>query len=268
MTCMDSLSLVLAACAALGACANPAPARTESGATTAAVPNEPPHGALSAAPTAAPDSGWVALFDGTPASLAAHWRGYRTTGVPSSWRVAGNALEFVPGGAPATHGDLATRDQYGDFELQYAWRVGPGANSGVMWHVSEDQPFPWQTGPEQQVLDDERHPDGRIPSHRAGALYDLVVPPPGIARPVGEFNQARIVVRGQHVQLYLNGHPTADVDFASDSGRRLVAASKFKAMPRFAQNARGYIVLQDHGEHVWFRDIRVRRLDASASAAR
>ena len=132
-----------------------------------------------------------------------------------------------------------------------------------MWRVSEDQEYPWQSGPEQQVLDDQRHPDGKIPSHRSGALYDLVVPPAELARPVGEFNRARILARGGRVQLSLNDRPTADVDFASDSGRRLVAASKFKAMPRFAQNARGYIVLQDHGDSVWFRNVRVRRFDAA-----
>lgn len=266
-----------AALAALAACAQPAPVRTASAATTAStatapttaaaapVPNARPAAASAAAAPAADAQGWVALFDGTPASLAANWRGYRKDAVPAGWRVeaggeAGGVLALVPG-PPETHGDLATREQYGDFELEYAWRVPPGANSGVMWRVSEDQPFPWQTGPEQQVLDDARHPDGRTPSHRAGALYDLVVPPAGLARPVGEFNQARVVARGSRVQLFLNGRPTADVDFASDSGRALVAASKFKAMPGFARNARGHIVLQDHGDRVWFRDVRVRRLD-------
>jgi len=129
-----------------------------------------------------------------------------------------------------------------------------------MWRVSEDQETPWQTGPEQQVLDDERHADGKIPTHRAGALYDLVAPPAGVTRPVGEFNQARIVAEGSRVRLFLNGRQTADVDFASDSGRRLVANSKFKTMPRFAQNRSGHIVLQDHDNPVWYRNVRVRRL--------
>jgi hypothetical protein len=80
---------------------------------------------------------------------------------------------------------------------------------------------------------------------------------------VGQFNRARVVARGARVQLYLNGRQTADVDFASDSGRRLLAASKFKAMPRFAQNARGHIVLQDHGDSVWFRNVRVAPLAAA-----
>ncbi len=260
----------LAALAALAACSGgtraPAPdAGAGADAAANAADATPAAAAAPAAPAAAADAqpGWVTLFDGTPASLAANWRGYRKPAVPAAWRVDGGALAYVPGAAD-TRGDLVSREQYGDFELEYEWRVAPGANSGVMWRVSEDGQFPWQSGPEQQVLDDERHLDGRIPSHRAGALYDLVVPPAGVARPVGEYNRARVVARGSRVQLFLNDRPTADVDFASDSGRRLLAASKFKAMPRFAQNARGHVVLQDHGDRVWFRNVRVRALTAGS----
>jgi hypothetical protein len=174
---------------------------------------------------------------------------------------------YAPGG-PEGRGDLTSREQFGDFELEYEWRVAPGANSGVMWRVSEDQDFPWQTGPEQQVLDDARHLDGKIPSHRAGALYDLVVPPPGLARPVGQYNRARVVVRGGRTRLFLNGRQTADFDFASDSGRARVQASKFGVMPRFAANASGHLVLQDHGDRVWFRNVRVRDLAPAPGGAR
>ena len=217
------------------------------------------------APRAA--AGWTVLFDGTSASLARHWRGYKRDTVPAAWRVEGGALAFVPVADKAQRGDLVSRDRFADFELRYRWRVAPGANSGVMWRVTEDQAFPWQTGPEQQILDDARHLDGKIPSHRAGALYDLVVPPAGLTRPVGRFNDARVVVRGGRAQLYLNGRQTADFDFASDSGRARVQASKFGVMPRFAQNASGHVVLQDHGDRVWFRDVRVRRLSPNGSAA-
>lgn len=207
---------------------------------------------------APPDSGvWVALFDGT--SLDG-WRGYKKEAVPAAWKIEGNTLAFTPIADQAERGDIMTRDQFGDFELEYEWRVSPAGNSGVMWRVTEELQYPWNTGPEQQVLDDERHPDGKLPSHRAGALYDLVDPPANITRPVGEFNQARIVARGSRVQLFLNGQQTADVDFGSEEGKRLLANSKFKSMPRFAQNARGHIVLQDHGDPVWYRNIRVRAL--------
>jgi len=242
--------------AALAACDSGEAARGSS--DTAAVP------AASAATAAATaDSGqWIALFDGSGLD---RWRGYRRQDVPTSWKVTGDALLLAPGKDSISRGDLVSRDQFGDFELEYEWRITPAGNSGVMWRVTEDQRVPWQTGPEQQVLDDERHADGKIPSHRAGALYDLVVPPPNIARPVGEFNQARIVARGSRVQTYLNGQQTADVDFASDSGRQLVAKSKFAKMPRFAQNRRGHIVLQDHDDSVYFRNIRIRPLGGGSA---
>ena len=259
-------SAALALVAGLGACTKPAPVPSAEAATSfpttlpgpAAVPPT-----SDAAPDARDAQGWVALLDATPASLAANWRGYKRPDVPANWRFENGAATYVPSATAEGRGDLVSKAQYGDFELEYEWRVAPKANSGVMWRVSEDQEYPWQTGPEQQVLDDAGHLDGRTPSHRAGALYDLVVPPAGVARPVGAWNRARVVARGSRVTLSLNGRPTADVDFASDSGRALLAASKFKTMPRFAANARGHVVLQDHGDRVWFRNVRVRRLDAA-----
>ena len=206
---------------------------------------------------------WVALFDGS--SLDA-WRGYKREDVPPTWKIQDSTLAFIPEGPERDRGDLISREQFGDFELQYEWKISPAGNSGVMWRVTEELEYPWQTGPEQQVLDDERHPDNKVPSHRAGALYDLVAPPPGITRPVGEWNQARVVARGPRVQTWLNGHLTADVDFASDSGKALLANSKFRTMPRFGQNARGHIVLQNHGDPVWYRNIRVREFDHSSRA--
>ena len=200
---------------------------------------------------------WRVLFDGS--SLDA-WRGYKREDVPPTWKVEDGTLAFIPEGPESDRADLITRDQFSDFELEYEWKISPAGNSGVMWRVSEELQYPWQTGPEQQVLDDERHPDNKIPSHLAGALYDLVAPPSGIVKPVGEFNQARVVARGSRVQTFLNGHQTADVDFASPEGKQLLASSKFRTMPRFAQNARGHIVLQTHGDRVWYRNIRVREL--------
>lgn len=202
---------------------------------------------------------WEALFDGTDLS---QWRGYRRQDVPGSWRVEDGVLAFVPAEDRAQRGDLVTREQFGDFELELEWRVSPAGNSGIMYRVSESEPEPWHTGPEMQVLDDERHPDGQIPSHRAGALYDLIVPPPDIARPVGEWNQVRIRVEGNHIQQWLNGQQTADVEIGSERWNQLLAASKFSDMPTFANQSRGHIVLQDHDDRVWYRNIRIRRLDS------
>jgi hypothetical protein len=217
----------------------------------------------SAAGSPAAQGQWVTLFDGTNLD---RWRGYKRQDVPASWKVQDGALAFVPSKEKGARGDLISKDQYGDFELEYEWKITPGGNSGVMWHVSEDQAAPYETGPEQQVLDNARHADGKIPTHRAGALYDLVEPPADAARPVGEFNQARIVSRGPHVQLYLNGRQTADFDFASDAGKQTLAKSKFAKMPNFAKNSSGHIVLQDHDDTVYYRNIRIRPLDGGGQS--
>ena len=230
---------------ALGACSRPpedAPADTTSVAASAA---------------ATTDSGFVALFDGTSLD---RWRGFKRDDVPASWRIEQCTLAFAPAGEGSARGDIMTKDAWRDFDLRYQWRVAAGSNSGVMWRVSEDLQYPWETGPEMQVLDDALHADGKIPTHRAGSLFDLVGPPDGIARPVGEWNDARVLAEGSRVRLWLNGTQAADVDFASAEGKRLLAASKFRTMPRFAQVDSGHVVLQDHGDPVWYRAVRLRPL--------
>lgn len=242
--------LVLAAALLAAACApraapDAAAPDTAAGMTTTATPQSG-------------EGGWEVLFDGTDLS---QWRGYRRQDVPASWRVENGVLAFAAAQDRAQRGDLVTREQYGDFELELEWRISEGGNSGIMYRVSESEPEPWHTGPEMQVLDDARHQDGQIPSHRAGALYDLIVPPANIARPVGEWNQVRIRVQGNRIQQWLNGQQTADVEVGSEEWNRLLAASKFRDMPTFASQRTGHIVLQDHDDPVWYRNIRIRRLD-------
>jgi hypothetical protein len=206
-------------------------------------------------PPVAAQDGWTVLFDGTDLK---QWRGFRRDDVPSAWQVENGTLAFVPGGGAG--GDLITRDRFADFELELEWRISEGGNSGIMYRVGEGRPSTWHTGPEMQVLDDDRHADGRIPSHRAGALYDLTEPPPGITRPVGDWNHVRIRVQGDHLQQWLNGVATADLVIGSDDWNRRLAASKFRDMPDFASRREGHIALQDHGDRVWYRGIRVRVL--------
>lgn len=196
-------------------------------------------------------------------SSVSSWRGYRRQDLPASWRNEGSIIAFAPATGSGQRGDIITRDQYGDFELEYEWRISEGGNSGVIYRSTEDEETPWRTGPEMQILDDARHSDGRIPSHRAGALYDLIVPPANIARPVGEWNQARVVVRGKHIQQWLNGHVTADIVVGSPQWNEVYGKSKFAQMASFGAKDRGHIVLQDHGDPVWFRNVRIRRLDGS-----
>ena len=203
-----------------------------------------------AATDRADDAGWRPLFDG---DSTAAWRGYRRPDVPAGGQVVDGALTRVE---PA--GDLVTVEQFGDFELAFEWMVAPGGNSGVMFHVSEDRAAPWETGPEYQILDDEAHKDGLDPRTSAGANYALHAPEDDAARPAGEWNEARLVVRGPHVEHWLNGAKLLEYELWSDDWSQRVSASKFGAMPDYGTRPRGHIVLQDHGDRVAYRNIRVR----------
>jgi len=160
-------------------------------------------------------------------------------------------------------GDLVTREQFGDFIFDYEWKISEGGNSGVIYRATEAEVTPWRTGPEMQVLDNERHPDakaGMNGNRTAGALYDLIAPATP-SRPAGEWNRARIVARGNHIEHWLNGQKVVDVDVGSDRWKQLYQASKFNQMPGFGIQRRGHIVLQDHGDRVWYRNIKIRPLD-------
>lgn len=197
--------------------------------------------------------GWVLLFDGTQSGI--QFRGYRKETLPEGWSaVEGSLVRTGPGG------DIVTREQYKDFEFVCDWKVQKAGNSGVMWHVSEERTYPWETGPEMQILDDAGHVDGRTPLTSAGACYALYAAPEGAVKPAGEWNHARIVAKGPKVELWLNGVQTASFDTSSDDWKARIAASKFKEMPLFATKESGFIALQDHGDEVAFRNIKVRPL--------
>ncbi|MDB5453305.1 MAG: hypothetical protein JWO33_1883 [Caulobacteraceae bacterium] len=199
--------------------------------------------------------GWRLLFNGKDLS---GWKVYRKDAIPPQWQVQDGAIALTAGGA----GDLMTAEEYGDFDLQLEWKISPKGNSGVIYRVKEDPSAPntYNSGPEMQVLDNDGHADGKTPSHRAGAIYDLVVPKEGAVRPVGEWNQARIVLRKGHVEHWLNGQKVAESSYGDAAWRKLIAGSKFKDMPLFGRVPVGHIALQDHGNKVWFRNIKIRRL--------
>ncbi|MGH7481955.1 MAG: 3-keto-disaccharide hydrolase [Longimicrobiales bacterium] len=204
------------------------------------------------------DSGpgeWRVLFDGE--SLE-HWRGFRMDSVPAGWQIVDGALTRV-----AEAGDLVTRDVFGDFELTLEWRVPTGGNSGVIYRVDEAVgDATYQTGPEMQVLDDAGHADGASRLTAAGSLYGLYPAPAGVVRPAGEWNEARLVVRGHHVEHWLNGTRVVEAEIGSADWGERVAASKFAAWPGFAGADSGRIALQDHGDRVQYRAIRIRELRA------
>ena len=203
-------------------------------------------------PDSARAGDWRPLFDG--GSLDA-WRGYRMDRVPDGWQVVDGALTRV-----GAAGDLITRDVYADFELTLEWKVEEGGNSGIMYRVGEDGAHAHETGPEMQVLDDARHPDGRSRLTAAGAVYGLYPAPEGAVKPAGEWNTARIVARGRQVEHWLNGIEVARYEVGSPDWMRRVGESKFAAWPGYGRVRAGHIALQDHGDRVAFRRIRIRTL--------
>jgi hypothetical protein len=199
--------------------------------------------------------GWVLLFDGESTD---GWRNFNAEGLNPQWQAEDGTLTLTGGGG----GDIITAEQFENFELQLEWRISEGGNSGLMYNVVEgrDGPEPWRTGPEMQILDNERHSDRHDPTHRAGANYDLHAPSVDATRPVGEFNQVRLVVNEGHVQHWLNGELVVEYELWSPEWEAMVAASKFATMADYGRAHSGHISLQDHGDRVWFRNIRIKRL--------
>jgi hypothetical protein len=216
---------------------------------------------------------WIALFDGE--SLAG-WRGVGLDSVPAGhWivedgtihKVASGAVPTAPDGQPLDGGDLMTLGTYRDFELVWEWKVGPGSNSGVKYNVSEElstgsPPAHAALGFEYQILDDALHPDAQNgPTRTAGALYDLVpAPSDKTLHPVGSWNEGRIVFAAGHGEHWLNGVRIVEFDLESAAFDSAFAASKYEPITGFATRRDGHVVLQDHGDAVWFRNIRIREI--------
>ncbi len=195
---------------------------------------------------------WKVLFDGI--SLTG-WRSLKSEKPGAGWTVADGAITRT-----AASGDLLTVDEFGDFELSLEWKITEAANSGIIYRVGLTEEQTFHTGPEYQILDGLKARDRVDPKHATGSLYDLVAPNADRTRPVGQWNQTRIIVKGWHVQHWLNGEKIVDLDLASKEGQALIAASKFRDMPNFAKLSRGHIALQNHDESVSFRNIKVREL--------
>ena len=193
------------------------------------------------------------LFDGR---TTAGWRGYKQASCPAGWQVVDGALTRV-----AEAGDIVTVDEYQDFLLEFEWLVAPGANSGVMYRVGEERDYPWETGPEYQVLDDAAHRDGLDPTTSAASNYAMHAPRVNATRPAGEWNQGRILVRGSHVEHWLNGEKVVEYELWSDDWKQRVAACKWKDCPDYGRRKTGRIALQDHGDWVAFRSIKIQRLE-------
>jgi hypothetical protein len=200
--------------------------------------------------------GWKLLFDG---KTTKGWKGFKKDSFPAKgWTIKDGILTAAHGGGG---GDICTTDQYTNFEFKCDWRVEEGGNSGIMYHSTEDHTYPWETGPEFQLLDDAHHQDGKKAQTRAGTLYDVIPCAYDVSRPAGEWNHAHIIVKGTHVEHWLNGFKVVDIDTTSQEYKDAVAKSKWKDSKDYGSRAKGVIALQDHGDEVEFRNIKVKKLD-------
>ena len=199
------------------------------------------------------NAGFKLLFD---SKTTQGWRGYKKDHFPAGWIVKDGCLVRATGG-----GDIISEEQFDNFELKLDWRISAGGNSGVFYRVDEEVGPPWETGPEMQVLDNTEHHDGRNTNTSAGANYAINAPIRDVTKPVGLFNQARILVNGNHVEHWLNGVKIVEYELGSPDWQKRVADSKFKQWPQYGLIKKGHIVLQDHGDKVWYRNIKIRELD-------
>lgn len=206
--------------------------------------------------------GWTLLFDGETMD---HWRVYNQESIPAGWVVEDGAMVFDPAQRNDLYGlDIITKDTYTDFELKLEWWISEAGNSGIFYHVieQEDKALYW-SGPEMQILDNVNHPDadqGVDGNRKAGSLYDLIPADPQNAKSYGEWNSVKIVAKGDLFEHWQNGEMVLSFDRSTDEWKELVAGSKFAPHPEFGTADEGHIALQDHGDIVKFRNLKIRSL--------
>lgn len=208
-------------------------------------------------------AGWKLLFDGT---TTAGWRGYARTNFPAhGWVVKDGSLKDVGSGGRqgSGGGDLVSVEKFDDFDFKFDWSISPGGNSGVKYFVHEGKTGKSGVGYEYQILDDDKNRDSANgPNRQAGALYYLIAPnEKKHLKPVGEWNQSEIIVRGNHVEHWLNGARIVQFELGSPEIKEAIARSKFKDIHGFGEKMTTVLLLQDHGDAVSFRNLKVRRLD-------
>ena len=204
--------------------------------------------------------GWKLLFDG---KTTAGWHNYNSDKIGPGWKVADGLLYTSKKQGESTGGDIITNGEFENFELSLDWKIEPCGNSGVIFNVVEDPKYKYTflTGPEMQVLDNACHPDAKIDKHRAGNLYDLIESKTVVVHPGGEWNHAGIISKKGHLELWLNDNKQVETEMFTPEWEAMIKASKFKDMPDFGKARKGHIALQDHGNQVWFKNIKIRELN-------
>lgn len=202
--------------------------------------------------------GWTLLFDGKSTT---GWRTFNSTKAEAGWEIADGALHLDKN-AKDGRGDLLTDKEYENYELTLEWKIGACGNSGIIFNVVEDKKYnaTYLTGPEMQVLDNTCHPDAKIIKHRAGDLYDLISCSKETVKPAGQWNLIKLVSNHGKMEFWLNGINVVNFTMHTPEWNAMVAASKFKTMPDFGKATKGHIALQDHGDEVWYRNIKIKEL--------
>ena len=236
---ISQLALLVAGCAPVQNSVPDTTANSTSGATS-----------LTAEQRAA---GWRPLFDGASTSA---WRGYKSQTFPAGWRVVDGVLT-----KSGSVEDIMTRDQFGNFQLAFDWKLSPGGNAGVFYRGTEEYDKIYWSAPEYQLLDDAGHPDGQSRLTSAGADYGLYPSAAGVVKPADQWNSTLIVVNGNNVQHWLNGQKLLEYDVGSPDWEAKVKASKFVTYPNYGRAKQGYIAIQgDHDGTLSLRNIRIREI--------
>ena len=240
-----AVATLAASVALLGCSTSSSSSGSTIGATTAATPS-------ASTPAGAAQGEWHPLIDPTMSA----WRGYREAKMPAPWKVTDGVLSKVE-----STNDIVTRDEFGDFELEFEWKLHPGGNAGVFYRGSEEFEKIYFSAPEYQLLDDAGHADGKSRLTSAGADYALYPAPAGVVKPADQWNSSRIVARGAHVEHWLNGQKLLEYESGSPDWEAKVKASKFATWPKYGRSMRGHIGIQgDHEGELAIRNMRIRTL--------
>ncbi len=248
---MKKINTIVFASIIFVACNSSANKTSESD-TTAAAPDS-----MNAAPLN--DTEWISLFDGNTLN---GWHTFGQTDVSKKWDIDSGAIHFSPK-TKGEDGDLVSNDSFANFDLKLDWKISKNGNSGILFYVQDDKAKyedTYKTGPEMQVLDDERNEDNKTPSHRAGSLYDMIQATPGAVKPAEQWNAVEITSNNGKLDFYLNGVHVVNTTMWDDGWKQMLAKSKFKEWPAFGTFKSGHIALQDHGHDVWYKNIEVKKL--------
>ena len=210
-------------------------------------------------------AGWQLLFDGKTTN---GWRNFRKETIGNGWIIDNDAIHLNAkkrddgGWQAADGGDIITDKEYENYELSLEWKIAPCGNSGIIYNVIENDTYDyvWQTGPEMQVLDNVCHPDAKIETHRAGDLYDMIACKYVTVNPSGQWNKIRLKIKDGHVEHWQNGRKVVEFQMWDENWDAMVKNSKFHEMKGFGTGKKGHISLQDHGDPVWYRNIKIREL--------